>query len=106
MKFRHSVTNWPATYLATHDVGPDQGSDLGIEGRNPPKAAALTAKFGGKFPCNLRWDVIIAQRRHHNPIEKKQRKTSFLFPEDRSLENCNVGRELPSSKLRLQSTED
>lgn len=35
-------------------VGTDQGSHLGIEGRKPPKAAVLTAKFGGKFPCNLR----------------------------------------------------
>lgn len=36
------------------DAGRDQGSDLGIEGRNPPKAAALPARFGGKFPCNQR----------------------------------------------------
>jgi hypothetical protein len=39
------------------NVERDQGSDLGIEERSPPKAAALTAKFGGKFPCNLRWTV-------------------------------------------------
>jgi hypothetical protein len=27
---------------------------LGIEGKVPPKAAADAAKFGGKFPVNLR----------------------------------------------------
>ena len=27
---------------------------LGTEGKPPPKAAAPTAIFGGKFPCNLR----------------------------------------------------
>jgi hypothetical protein len=30
---------------------------LGTEGKPPPKAAAPTAIFGGKFPCKLRCTV-------------------------------------------------
>ena len=36
-----------------------EGGDRGIEGGNPPKAAALTAKYGGKFLCNLIRIVVI-----------------------------------------------
>lgn len=39
------------------DGGEDQVSVLGIKGRSSPKAAALTARFGRKFPCNLRSTV-------------------------------------------------
>lgn len=44
--------------------GAYRGPDLGIEGRNPSKAAAQAAKFGGKFPCNLRCTVM--QRRDNS----------------------------------------
>lgn len=32
-------------------------SVLGIKGNPRPKAAVPAAKFGGKFPCTLRWAV-------------------------------------------------
>ena len=35
---------------------------VSIEGRAPPKAAALAAKFGEKFPCNLRLSCIFQTR--------------------------------------------
>ena len=41
--------------LSLENEGRSGFSVLGIERKPPLKAAAATAKFGGKFPCNLRW---------------------------------------------------
>jgi hypothetical protein len=37
---------------------------LGIERKPPPKAAASTARFGGRFPWNLRYSVYIRNIRN------------------------------------------